>query len=87
MLTTINGKNQVTLPAEIVRALGLTPGMRLAWRIGPDGRLVATPQPSRAQHAGALLGAGRKYVRLGSDPMRDLIAEREQDDDARLAAP
>jgi bifunctional DNA-binding transcriptional regulator/antitoxin component of YhaV-PrlF toxin-antitoxin module len=87
MITTITGKNQVTLPAEIVKALALTPGMRLAWRIGPDGTLVATPQPSRAQRAGALLGTGRKYLRPSSDPVRDLIAERAQDDDAHQAAP
>ena len=87
MITTITGKNQVALPAEIVKALAFTPGMRLAWRIGPDGTLVATPQPSRAQRASALLGAGRKYLRLGSDPVRDLIAEREQDDGAHPAAP
>ena len=80
MITTITGKNQVTLPAEIVRALDLTPGTQLDWTIGPDRTLVATPVLSRAQRAAALLGAGRKYLRPGSDPVRDLIAERAQED-------
>ena len=80
MITTITGKNQVTLPAEIVRALDLTPGTQLDWTIGPDRTLVATPVLSRAQRAAALLGAGRKYLRPGSDPVRDLIAERVQED-------
>ena len=80
MITTITGKNQVTLPAEIVRALDLTPGTQLDWTIGPDRTLVATPVLSRAQRATALLGAGRKYLRPGSDPVRDLIAERVQED-------
>ena len=81
MITTITGKNQVTLPAEIVRALDLTPGTQLDWTIGPDRTLVATPVLSRAQRAAALMGAGRKYLRPGADPVRDLIAERLQDDE------
>ena len=82
MITTITGKNQVTLPAELVRALDLAPGTQLDWSIGPDGTLIATPLPNRARRAAALMGAGRKYLRPGSDPVRDLIAEREQDDEA-----
>jgi bifunctional DNA-binding transcriptional regulator/antitoxin component of YhaV-PrlF toxin-antitoxin module len=80
--TTLTHKHQVTLPPEIVQALGLTPGMQLDWTVGPDGALIGTPQPSRAQRAAALYGAGRKYLRPGADPVRDLIAERAQDDDA-----
>ena len=85
MITTITGKNQVTLPAEIVRALELTPGTQLDWRIGPNRTLVATPRPTRAQLAAALLGAGRAYLRPGSDPVADLIAERGADDEAESA--
>lgn len=84
MITTITGKNQVTLPAEIVRALDLTPGTQLEWSIGADRTLIATPQPNRAQRATALYGAGRRYLRPGADPVADLIAERLQDDDASI---
>ncbi|MCL4506166.1 MAG: AbrB/MazE/SpoVT family DNA-binding domain-containing protein [Chloroflexi bacterium] len=87
MITTITGKNQVTLPAEIVRALDLTLGSQLDWSIGPDGTLIATPLPSRAKRAAALMGAGRKYLRPGSDPVRDLIVERVQEDAAETAEP
>ena len=80
MITTITGKNQVTLPAELVRTLNLVPGTQLDWTIGPDGTLIAKPLLSRAQRAAALMGAGRKYLRPGSDPVRDLIDERLQDD-------
>jgi antitoxin component of MazEF toxin-antitoxin module len=80
MITTITGKNQVTLPAEIVRELELTPGTQLKWSIGRDGSLIATPQPKRAQRAAALHGAGRKFLPPGVDPVRDLIAERLQED-------
>lgn len=82
MITTITGKNQVTLPAELVRELELAPGTRLDWRIGPNRTLIATPQPSRAQLAAELMGAGRPYLRQGSDPVADLIAERVADDEA-----
>jgi AbrB family looped-hinge helix DNA binding protein len=87
MITTITGKNQVTLPAEIVKALGLTPGTQLDWSIGADRTLIATPQPKRAQRAASLYGAGRKYLRPDVDPVADLIAERVQDDDAVTARP
>lgn len=79
MITTITGKNQVTLPAEIVKALELAPGTQLEWVIGPDRTLIATPLPTRARLAADLMGAGRKYLRSGSDPVRDLIAERVEE--------
>ncbi|MFI0606538.1 MAG: AbrB/MazE/SpoVT family DNA-binding domain-containing protein [Anaerolineae bacterium] len=82
MITTITGKNQVTLPAAIVRALELSAGTELDWEIGPNGTLIATPRPSRAQLAAALMGAGRRYLQPGSDPIADLIAERVADEDA-----
>lgn len=86
MITKITGKNQVTLPAKLVKTLGLTPGTELEWEIGPNRTLIATPRPTRAQRAAALWGAGRKYLRPGSDPVGDLIAERLQDEDEGPAA-
>lgn len=85
MITTITGKNQVTLPAAIVRLLDLTPGTQLDWAVGPNGTLIATPRPTRARLAAALMGAGRTYLRSGVDPVADLIAERAQDEDAQAA--
>jgi antitoxin component of MazEF toxin-antitoxin module len=79
MITTITGKNQVTLPAEIVKALELTPGTQLEWSIGPNKTLIATPRPTKAQRAAALMGSGRKYLHPGADPLGDLIAEREME--------
>lgn len=85
MITTITGKNQVTLPAEIVKALELTPGTQLDWEIGPNRTLVATPKPTKAQLAAAFMGMGRKYLEPGADPIAELIAERVEDDDAEMA--
>ena len=79
MITTITGKNQVTLPAKIVRTLELTPGTQLDWTIGPNRTLIATPRHTRAQLVDAFIGAGRRYLQPGSDPIADLIAEREED--------
>ena len=86
MITTITGKNQVTLPAEIVKALELTPGTQLEWAIGPNNTLIATPRPTRAQRAAALMGSGRKYLRPGADPVRDLLAEREREEEQSAGA-
>lgn len=80
MITTITGKNQITLPAEIVKRLDLMPGMQLEWRIGNDHSLIATPRPSKAKLAAKLMGSGRKYLQAGSNPVQNLIAERIADD-------
>lgn len=76
MITTVRGKNKVTIPVDIVRALDLKPGAKLRWEINADGAMVVTPQPSRAQLAAALMGEGRKYLRPDEDPVHDLIVER-----------
>lgn len=80
MITTITSKNQVTLPAEIVRLLELTPGMQLEWRIGANQSLIATPKPSKAQLAAKLMGSGRKYLQAESNPVQNLIVERMTED-------
>jgi AbrB family looped-hinge helix DNA binding protein len=87
MITTITGKNQITLPAEIVKALGLAPGTQLEWSIGPDNTLIAKPRPTRAQRAAMLMGTGRKYLRPGADPVRELVVEREQEEEPGADAP
>jgi bifunctional DNA-binding transcriptional regulator/antitoxin component of YhaV-PrlF toxin-antitoxin module len=81
-MTTLTRKHQIALPAAIVQALELAPGSQVEWSIGADGTLIGRPMPSRAQRATALYGAGRKYLRPDADPVRDLIAERLEDDDA-----
>ena len=56
-MSTISSKNQITLPAHLLRELGLTPGDRLA--IKRDGaRLVLRPRPRDwvKYYAGSLAG-------------------------------
>lgn len=82
MITTVTGKNQITLPAELVRALDLSPGVQIEWTVADDGTIIGKRRLSRAELADALAGRGRKYLRPGSDPVRDLIEERSREDDA-----
>ncbi|MCH7812287.1 MAG: AbrB/MazE/SpoVT family DNA-binding domain-containing protein [Chloroflexi bacterium] len=42
--TTISSKYQITLPARLVRELGLEPGDKLAVEL-EDGRLILHPRP------------------------------------------
>jgi AbrB family looped-hinge helix DNA binding protein len=43
--TRLSGKNQITVPSQFVRELGLSPGDELLVQI-IDGRVVLTPKPA-----------------------------------------
>lgn len=78
MITTITGKNQVTLPSELVRELGWKPGTRLDWQKLDDNSLVARPLPSRGEIARRALGIAR--AKAGSDPVEQLQQMQEEED-------
>lgn len=80
MITTVTGKNQVTIPAELARELGLAPGTRLDWSKGEDGTLIIKVLPGRVELAKRLAGRGKRHVRSGSDPIGELIEERQRED-------
>ena len=82
MITTVTGKNQITIPAELARQLGIEPGTSFDWSIGAEGVLMARVIPPRAALARKLAGFGRAWLAPGADPVADLIHEREHDDDA-----
>jgi len=80
MITTVTGKNQITIPAELARELGISPGTRLDWsKRGPDTVIVRIV-PKRSELARRLAGRGRKYLRAGVDPIQDLIDDRVRED-------
>jgi AbrB family looped-hinge helix DNA binding protein len=79
--TTITGKNQVTLPAELVRELGWQPGTQLDWTKTEDGKLIATRKLTRGELARQMMGRGRKWLKPGDDPIKELIEERMRDED------
>jgi AbrB family looped-hinge helix DNA binding protein len=80
MTTTVNESNVVTIPPEIAREFDIHPGTRLEWTKAGDDTIAVKPLPSRALVARQLLGAGRRWLKPGADPIGDLIHEREQDD-------
>jgi bifunctional DNA-binding transcriptional regulator/antitoxin component of YhaV-PrlF toxin-antitoxin module len=78
MITTITGKNQVTIPAKLVHQLEIQPGQRLDWSVGDHGMLIVRILPSRSELARKAAGMGRAWLKPGMDPVADLIEEREQ---------
>jgi AbrB family looped-hinge helix DNA binding protein len=80
MITTVTGKNQVTIPAKLAHQLDIQPGARLDWAIGPDGVLIVRPLPKRGELARQVAGFGRQWLKPDSDPIAELIRERVADD-------
>jgi AbrB family looped-hinge helix DNA binding protein len=80
MITTVTGKNQITIPAELAREFDIAPGTRLDWAKGGEGILIVKIIPNRAELARRLAGRGRRHLRQGSDPIRDLVEDRVHED-------
>lgn len=80
MITTVTGKNQITIPARLANQLNIQPGTRLDWSLGEDGVLLARPLPSRGELARRAAGMGRSWLPEGVDPVAELIQERVNDD-------
>ena len=80
MTTTVTDSNQVSIPPEIARDFAIHPGTRPEWLKTREGSITVTPLPSRGDLARQLMGAGRRWLKPGTDPVGDLIREREEDD-------
>ena len=81
MTTTLTGKNQITVPAEITQQLGLTSGARFDWAVGEQpNKIIVTIQPTRKQLLERARAIGRKFRKRGQNAVADLIREREEDD-------
>ncbi len=89
MTSTLNGANQITLPDELLKELHLEPGSQIEWSTTEDGALLGRRlEMTRDQLVRHLLGRGRKYLRLGDDPVRELIEDRvREDEEEGLAEP
>lgn len=84
MTTTLTGKNQVTVPAELAHEMGLAAGAQFDWAKGDrPNKIVITIKPSRKQLLERARAIGRKVRKSGRDPVADLIRERVQDDVAK----
>jgi AbrB family looped-hinge helix DNA binding protein len=80
MITVVTGKNQITIPAELARELDIAPGTKLDWTKGEAGVLILKIIPNRAELARRLAGRGRRHLREGSSPIRDLVEDRARED-------
>jgi bifunctional DNA-binding transcriptional regulator/antitoxin component of YhaV-PrlF toxin-antitoxin module len=83
MSTTLTGKNQVTIPAAIVKEMQLEPGTKLEWSVGDvPGIIIIKVEPTLRQRIVRLQELGAK-MRLEQgpawDPVGELLAERELD--------
>ena len=84
MITRITGKNQVTVPAEIVGKAGLKAGTRLDWRTTDrEGVLEVHVLPDKVELAASLRGRGKGLKRPEGSAVDRLHQEREQEEDAR----
>jgi AbrB family looped-hinge helix DNA binding protein len=80
MTTTVTESNQVSIPPEIVRDFDIHPGTQLEWTRSGEGAILLRPISSRGELARQLMGAGKRWLKPGADPIGDLVREREQDD-------
>jgi len=78
---TVTGKNQITIPAVIVRELEIEPGMQLEFNIGEERTVIMRPVMSRGELARQLQGKWAHLFGPDDDPIGDLIREREQEDE------
>ncbi len=76
----ITGKNQITIPAAIVRELELEPGMQLEWEVDEGRAVIIRPVESRGELARRLQGKWKHIFPPDSDPIGDLIRERVEED-------
>jgi bifunctional DNA-binding transcriptional regulator/antitoxin component of YhaV-PrlF toxin-antitoxin module len=76
----VTESNQVSIPPDIMRDFDIHPGTRLEWAKAGEGAIMVRTLPSRGELARQLMGAGKRWLKPGADPVGDLIREREQDD-------
>ena len=81
MQTTVTTKNMVTIPAELSRKMGITPGCRLDWQEPEEGSDQVTVRvgPTRGELARRLKGRW-KSMASGRDVIAELIDERVRED-------
>lgn len=80
MMTTISSKGQITVPAAIREAIGLTPGTRIELRLGGPGAFVAR-KAAKESHFAKFRGIAAKRGLGGSkEAMESLRGRVERGD-------
>ncbi|MCY4482075.1 MAG: hypothetical protein OXC12_04300 [Spirochaetaceae bacterium] len=81
MITTVTGKNQVTVPAAVAAAEAIEPGTRLQWSVTEQEHVLEVRVlPSVAAVAAGLRGRGLRHRRRPGSVVDALVREREQED-------
>ena len=81
IVATVTGKNQITIPAAVVRALELEPGMKMEFEVGEERSVIMRPALTRAERVRQIEEKWQPLFPPGSDPIGDLIRERVQEDE------
>ncbi len=76
----------VTIPAELSRRHSVSPGCKLDWESISDSEVRVRIIPKRGELARRLMGRGRKFIKPGAEPIRDLIEERVREDNERFGS-
>jgi bifunctional DNA-binding transcriptional regulator/antitoxin component of YhaV-PrlF toxin-antitoxin module len=81
MITTVTGKNQVTVPAALASEEGIKPGTRLEWaRTDREHVVEVRILPSTVDLARDMRGRGKRRPGSTLSAVEGLIREREQDE-------
>ena len=75
MTTTISSKGQITVPAAIRQAIGLSPGTQIELKLGPGGTFIAR-KSAKKSHFEKFRGIGAKRGPRGSRAAMDLLRGR-----------
>lgn len=87
MITTVTGKNQITIPAAIAQSIGIRSGSRIDWQLCAEAdeiRCVVLPDPATV--ASQLRGSGKRFLKPGQDPIATILIERGTDEATRTQA-
>ena len=85
MITTVTGKNQITVPAAVAAAEGIEPGMRFAWRFTErEHVLEVRVLKSVAEVAANLRGRGVQYRSRPGSAVDAVLREREREEREEL---
>ncbi|MBP7142521.1 MAG: hypothetical protein KBA71_11485 [Opitutaceae bacterium] len=84
MITTVTGKNLVSIPVKIARSLGIEPGTRLEWAQTDEPTVMSVRiHPTRGALARQLQGVLAPHVGKRENLVAKLDAERAREDAER----
>ena len=81
MITTVTGKNQVTVPAKLAAAEGIEPGTRFAWSFTErEHVLEVRVLKTVSEVAAELRGRGARHRSRPGSAVDALLRERDQEE-------